>query len=583
MKLKARTMMSDLVLALTVLLQMSSFAVARVQLTRLSTVYLPAEKHQRPEFGEGAVEQIAYDHARKLIYVAGKDVLHVVDATDPSNLKAEYSMFENHVSFTDVEVCLDHVFVTVRSRESARPSVMRVYKSFVRGRTPPLELVKEYPVGSLPDMLTVLENCRTVLVADEGDAYEEGGKIVDPEGHITIVHFPDGIDVAKDKATVTFLGFGAFNDRYHDMKPSGVRFVYTGNNNKLSNDLEPEYIVVDEETNKAYVILQENNALAEVDLTTRNITSIRGLGYKQWGSLDASDRDGGIQITYWPIRSWYLPDSAKLHRWQGRNLLFTVNEGADKEYPWFDELVRGIDIPRSDLGEEIHPIVKAGLQDETKLGRLEFARHDGRDQNGDYSALYTYGGRSFSIWDMTPSTDPWSALPQIFDSGSQLEEFTALHCPHLFNRESNNDGRSDNKGSEPESIALGEINGRLYIFVGLERPGPILVYSLGRDVSRPRFETIFCEGIPESSKTLEEMFDDRSVYGVDPEDIHFYPATKSPTGRPVLMVAGTISGDVTLLDVKVTDDVTDDNPWWFLPDQHPEVLKCPANSTTNGK
>ncbi|GFR74902.1 mesenchyme-specific cell surface glycoprotein [Elysia marginata] len=429
----------------------------------------------------------------------GKDVLHVVDAADPNNMRAEYTRYENHMIFTDIDLCLDHVFVTVRSRTDTKPSALRVYKTYVKNRSDPLELVREYPVGNSPDMLTVLENCRTVIVADEEDAYKADGKIVDPEGHVTIVHFPDAIDYAKDMATINLLGFGAFNDRYQEMKPSGVRFVSTGNNNKLSNDLEPEYIVVDEETNKAYVILQENNAVAEVDLTTRNITNIRGLGYKQWGSLDASDRDGGIQISYWPIRSWYLPDTAKLHRWQGHNLLFTVNEGADKEYSWFDELVRGADIVKS--------------------GRLQFSRYDGRDARGKYCALYTYGGRSFSIWDMTPGTDQWSTLPQVFDSGSQLEELTALHCPHLFNRENDMDGRSDNKGSEPESLDLGVINNRLYIFVGLERPGPILVYSLGDDVTRPRFETIFCEGIPDTSKTMEEMFEDREIYGVDPEDI----------------------------------------------------------------
>ena len=45
-------------------------------------------------------------------------------------------------------------------------------------------------------------------------------------------------------------------DRYDELKPTGVRFVYRANNNRLSNDLEPEYVAVDEENNKAYVCLQ---------------------------------------------------------------------------------------------------------------------------------------------------------------------------------------------------------------------------------------------------------------------------------------------------------------------------------------
>ena len=89
-------------------------------------------------------------------------------------------------------------------------------------------------------------------------------------------------------------------------------------------------------------MFQENNAVAEVDLSTENITSLWGLGYKQWGHLDASNRDSGIRISYWPVRSWYLPDSIHLHTWRGRKFLFSANEGDAKEYPGvFEEEIRG--------------------------------------------------------------------------------------------------------------------------------------------------------------------------------------------------------------------------------------------------
>ena len=80
------------------------------------------------------------------------------------------------------------------------------------------------------------------------------------------------------------------------------------------------------------------------------------------------------------------------------------------------------------------------------LGRLKFSRYDGKDSSGKYHALYTIGGRSFSIWDVTSGLGKdTSALPRLFDSGSQIEELTALHCPHLFNRDEDVvDGRSDN-------------------------------------------------------------------------------------------------------------------------------------------
>lgn len=44
------------------------------------------------------------------------------------------------------------------------------------------------------------------------------------------------------------------------------------------------------------------------------------------------------------------------------------------------------------------------------------------------------------------------------------------------------DSRSDAKGPEPEGITLGEVNGRTYAFIGLERIGGVMVY----DVTPPR-------------------------------------------------------------------------------------------------
>ena len=43
------------------------------------------------------------------------------------------------------------------------------------------------------------------------------------------------------------------------------------------------------------IFLQENNAIAVVDLETENITHVHGLWYKDWSQseIDVSDRDGG--------------------------------------------------------------------------------------------------------------------------------------------------------------------------------------------------------------------------------------------------------------------------------------------------
>ena len=48
---------------------------------------------------------------------------------------------------------------------------------------------------------------------------------------------------------------------------------------------------------------QENNAIAVVDLETGEITSVHGLGFKDWSQseIDTSDEDGGkllVQSSY---------------------------------------------------------------------------------------------------------------------------------------------------------------------------------------------------------------------------------------------------------------------------------------------
>ena len=43
------------------------------------------------------------------------------------------------------------------------------------------------------------------------------------------------------------------------------------------------------------------------------------------------------------------------------------------------------------------------------------------------------------------------------------------------------DDRSGKKGPEPESVTVGQVDGRTYAFVALERTGGIMVY----DVSNP--------------------------------------------------------------------------------------------------
>ncbi len=103
------------------------------------------------------------------------------------------------------------------------------------------------------------------------------------------------------------------------------------------------------------------------------------------------------------------------------------------------------------------------LQADENLGRLNITLAQGLDeQAGCYTELFTYGTRGFSIVDGDGTL--------VFDSGSQFEEIIAETVPDFFNSnhsESNLEGRSEDKGPEPEGVVLGEIDARTCV----HRPG----------------------------------------------------------------------------------------------------------------
>ncbi len=96
------------------------------------------------------------------------------------------------------------------------------------------------------------------------------------------------------------------------------------------------------------------------------------------------------------------------------------------------------------------------------------------DGDGDHDAIVAFGARSFSIWDADSGE-------QVFDSGDDFERITAEALGTTgFNAtddENGFDDRSDDKGPEPEALAVGEVGGRRYAFIGLERTGGIMVYE----------------------------------------------------------------------------------------------------------
>lgn len=250
--------------------------------------------------------------------------------------------------------------------------------------------------------------------------------------------------------------------------------------------------------------------------------------------LDASDEDGGISIQNWPVMSMYMPDAIAAYTVSDELYLVTANEGDARDYAGYSEEKRLGDLV---LDVAVFPNA-AELQREENLGRLRVSTAS-TDANGDgqVDRIAAYGGRSFSIWD--------TAGNLVFDSGDAIERITADLLPDGFNSSGENDSfdsRSDDKGPEPEAVALGEIDGRTYAFVGLERIGGVMVW----DITDPR-APLFVNYANNRDFTVatEEAGD------LAPEGIVFVAAEDSPTGNPMIIVASEFSGTTTLWDITV--------------------------------
>ena len=418
------------------------------------------------------------------------------------------------------------------------------------------DLLDSITVGPLPDMLTFTPDGSRLLVANEGEP--SGDYLTDPRGSISIIDLANGVGSLNqhDAIDVGFEGVSLIGD---------VRIFGPGAT--VAQDLEPEYITVADDGNKAWVTLQENNAIAILDLVNNKFEAVVDLGVKDYSlednSLDASDRDGKIDIiTYDNLLGLYQPDEIASYTVDGTTYLVTANEGSSREYEFedangetqvgFNEESRVQDL---ELDPTAFPNAEAIQQDEA-LGRLIVANTLGdTDGDGDFDLLYTFGGRSLSIWDEEGNL--------VWDSGDELEQITADRFPDFFNSdnaENNFDNRSDNKGPEPEGITIGKIGDRFIAFVGSERIGGIFSY----DVSDP-YNPLFLDytnnrdfsvdfnldGEGDPDPTPEQL---AAIGDLGPEGLLFISAEDSPNNKPLLVVSNEVSGTTTIFAVETVPE-----------------------------
>lgn len=484
--------------------------------------------YQNGGFDEGAAEIAAYDPTSQQLFITNAedntvDRLYIGDPTVPEFRGAidlsPYGGGVNSVATNGAGL----IAVAVEAEIKQDPGTVVFFNS--EGQA-----LGQVIVGALPDMVTFTPDATRVLVANEGEPNDD--YTIDPEGSVSVIDLRNGVASASVR-TATFRNFSD-----EQLRTNNVRIF--GPSASAAQDLEPEYITVSADSRTAFVILQENNAIAVVDVDRAQIRGIAALGVKDHSlpenALDASNEDGTINITTYPVLGLYLPDAIASMTVEGSTYLLTANEGDSRDYDGFSEEERIADLT---LDSEAFPNA-AELQAESALGRLKVTNTLGdTDGDGDYDELYTYGTRSFSVWRANGTL--------LWDSGDEFERILAEQLPTEFNSTNDENGsfddRSDDKGPEPEGITVGQIGDRTYAFIGLERIGGIMIY----DVTNPTSPSFI-------SYTNNRNFAGDAEAGtagdLAPEGILFISAEDSPNGAPLLVVTNEVSGTTTLYSVK---------------------------------
>ncbi len=395
--------------------------------------------------------------------------------------------------------------------------------------------INQLTVGAMPDMVTFSPSLQHILVANEGEPSDDYN--ADPIGSVSVINFVTGSAQNLNQSDVTNIDFTRYDTIAYDPL---IRVFGNNGNASFSEDMEPEYICFNSNGSKAFVSLQENNALAIINIYPPELDTIVALGYKdhnQIGSgIDASDQKSSIDIkTHFNLFGLYQPDAIAWYEVGGNGYILSANEGDSRDYSAYSEEARINNV-------NLNPFTfnnSAQLQSDTVLGRLKVTTTLGNKSNGiQHDSLFAFGGRSFSIWDESGNL--------VWDSGDEFEQTLALLEPNNFN--SNNDdnnsfkSRSDDKGPEPEAIAVGQVDGVWYAFIGLERMGGIMIYNID-DPNAPSFDSYILD------RNFSQPANDTAAGDLGPEDISFIAADDSPNGIALLAVSNEVSGSLTVYQI----------------------------------
>lgn len=412
-----------------------------VSVAQAATGYQITKEWTANHAGSGYLAEIpAYDALTHTLWVAGVKGVDVLNASTGGLLQHIDTSAFGSINSVSIKNGLA-AFAIENSVNRSSAGIVQLYDTSSRSLATG---TNTFTVGALPDMLTFTPDGSRILVANEatpnyiqGSVNDYGTRLGstvprnygsspnDPVGSVTV------IDVASRTVAATATLAGVPTSGSHIRTNTGM-------------DFEPEYIAVNAAGTKAYVTLQEANAIGILDLATNSFERVVGLGAKDFSvpgnSFDPSN-NGTVSFINANVKGLYMPDGMDAYTAGGQTYLVMANEGDFRE----------------DDGDRS---AASSLGAASPLNNLRILNTD--SSSGD---LYAAGARSFSIRDANGNL--------VYDSGDILDRQAALLGIY-------DDNRSRDKGVEPEGIELFTLAGRTIAAVGLERTltGAIALFDI---------------------------------------------------------------------------------------------------------
>ena len=403
-------------------------------------------------------------------------------------------------------------------------------------------------LGVLPDSVTFAPDGTTALVAieaqpvcakdDPATAEKEStdySKASDPVGGVSVVDLTD-----PTAPVVRFAGFDQFT--VEEMRAKGIAVSSVVDD--VSKDFEPEFVTA-ADNKTAYVTIQEANAIGKLNIETATFESItRAFESKLSNTArDTSDKDSGAgPRNYRNVVGASQPDAIASFKVGSGHYFLTANEGDAREYTCLNDDLRAASLivdPKR-FGDW------TTLSGTADLGRAKVNPNIGdKDGDGDIDTIHLRGSNSMTMY--RNGYAYWDSGDLLNQIQTQAFGVANINGSHSYSKDLSTmnyvgQDRSDDKGAEPEGVALGMVGDRRIAILGLERMTALAIF----DITRP-LEPVFQEWL--------QMLPTKATPAADvkhwsPEGIIFVPADKSPSGKALIITSYELSGSLSIHEIE---------------------------------